>query len=117
VPASGPGHQVAGIKLLATTGDGQLNDPGNRTSARTALGYDSNRALGVDRAIALDGGSSSALVVAPGTGAHWVGHGIDPTNPTTPPTSCPTTTAYCSPVPDPTNPVRPVPGWLGLTLS
>ncbi len=75
------------------------------------------RALGVDRAIALDGGSSSALVVAPGTGAHWVGHGIDPTNPTTPPTSCPTTTAYCSPVPDPTNPVRPVPGWLGLTLS
>jgi len=70
--------------LLATTGDGQLNDPGNRTSARTALGYDSNRALGVDRAIALDGGSSSALVVAPGTGAHWVGHGIDPSNPTPP---------------------------------
>jgi len=105
--------------LLATTGDGQLNDPGNRTSTRTALGYDSNRdqltilqggdyttgftlddvqnlyrAVGVDRAIALDGGSSSALVVAPGTGAHWAGHGIDPTNP-----------------------VRPVPGWPGLTLS
>lgn len=137
-----PFTAVAGIKLLASAGERQLNDPSGRTSTRTALGYSSAldellifqggnyttglslddvqnlyRALGADRAIALDGGSSSALVVTPGTGGHWAGQGIDPAHPMPPVSSCPAAAQYCSPIPDPTNPVRPVPSWLGLTIS
>jgi len=54
---------VAGIKLLATTGDGQLNDPGNRTSTRTALGYDSNR----DQLMILQGGDYTVACQGDGT--------------------------------------------------
>lgn len=86
---------VGGIGLLAPGFNRQLND-GGPSAARTAVGYneiknelyifqggsytrdnmqDLFRGLGADRAILLDGGGSSAIVLRRDTGGMWAGAG------------------------------------------
>jgi Phosphodiester glycosidase len=99
---------VAGIGLLAPDFSGQLND-GGPIAARTAVGYNQNkdelyvfeggsytpdnmqdlfRELGSDRAVLLDGGGSSAIVLRRDTGGMWSGAG-------SPRGSCDTVQALC----------------------
>ncbi|MFA4081176.1 phosphodiester glycosidase family protein [Mycobacteroides salmoniphilum] len=116
---------VSGLKLLLPGFTEQLNDPGP-AAARTALGYksatdelmvfqggsytpdnlqDLYRGLGVDKAIALDGGSSSAIVLRRDAGGMWAGYG-------SPKGNCDTTYTLC----DAAGGVgRALPSWLGFS--
>jgi hypothetical protein len=99
---------VGGIGLLAPGFTDQLND-GGPSAARTAIGYnkqkdelyifqggsytpdnmqDMFRGLGSDRAVLLDGGGSSAIVLRRDTGGMWAGAG-------SPEGSCDTRTVLC----------------------
>ncbi|QBJ95118.1 hypothetical protein ERC79_03455 [Rhodococcus sp. ABRD24] len=127
----------AGVKLRGPGGDFEFVDNPIRRAARTAIGYDSDRdrlyifqggsngaggftlgnvqdllrALGVDKAVGLDGGGSSALVMNKVAGIPWAGQGINAGIP--PVGACPQAPdAYCSP-----GAARPVPGWLGVQMA
>lgn len=112
---------VAGLGLLGPGQTGQLNDPGP-SAARTAIGYnaandqlyvfqggnytpdnmqDLFRGLGADRAILLDGGGSSAIVLRRDTGGMWSGAG-------SPRGSCDTRAVLCD------SRERALPSWLAF---
>ncbi|MFE3291947.1 phosphodiester glycosidase family protein [Rhodococcus sp. NPDC059234] len=123
-----------GLKIRGPGPDFQFVDNPIRRAARTAVGFntsrdelyvfqggsneadgftignvqDAFRALGSDRAVVLDGGGSSALIVNKDAGITWAGQGINAG--IAPAGSCAQVPgAYCSPGAE-----RPVPGWLGL---
>ncbi|QUR65938.1 phosphodiester glycosidase family protein [Mycobacterium spongiae] len=112
---------VAGIGLLSPGRTGQLHD-GGPSAARTAIAYakqkdemyifqggsytpdnmqDLFRGLGSDRAILLDGGGSSAIVLRRDTGGMWAGAG-------SPKGSCDTRQVLCD------SHERALPSWLAF---
>jgi hypothetical protein len=112
---------ISGLKLLAPSDTGQLNDPGP-SAARTAVAYargkdemyvfqggsytpdqvqDLFRGLGSDTAVLLDGGGSSAIVLRRDAGGMWAGAG-------SPRGSCDNTAVLCDAR------ERALPGWLAF---
>lgn len=126
-----------GLKLRAPGQEFQFVDNPVRRAARTAIGYntaadelyvfqggsnesdgfsignvqDLFRALGSDKAVVLDGGGSSAMVLSKNAGLTWAGQGINAG--IAPAGACAEVPgAYCS-----DGEGRRVPGWLGLRTA